>query len=161
MSQMTRRASIRLLVFIALPFVGGCGRLSLEQQLIIASQHGNIPEIKRLLALGVNVNCRDPSLDGGTPLIWAVRQRREEAVEVLLAAGADPNIRTGTGQSALFFAIGDPLEDRSRTIEALVLGGANTEEYKKLFESLPRNDLNRVAFEQAIALKNQCTTNRP
>jgi ankyrin repeat protein len=160
--KMKTRAFIGVLTFSAFVLFSGCGQRTLEKQLIIASQDGNVQEIKRLLSLGVNVNCKQRfSPDAGTPLIWAVRCRQEKAVEVLLAAGADPNIKTRTGQTALFQAIGGYQEDNSRIIKDLILAGANTDEDKKGFESLWPDNTNRVAFEQAIIIRNQSVTNHP
>jgi len=84
----------------------GCRKLSPEDELIIAAQNGNIEVIQKLISSKINVNCKDHSPDAGTPLIWAVRCKQENAVQVLLAAGADPNIPTGTGEAPLFFATG-------------------------------------------------------
>jgi ankyrin repeat protein len=151
-----------IVFFSTLAFVSACRKPSLEDQLFIASEQGDIQGIKRLLSLGVNVNCKQRfSPDAGTPLIWAVRCRQEKAVEVLLAAGADPNIKTRTGQTALFQAIGGYQEDNSRIIKDLILAGANTDEDKKGFESLWPDNTNRVAFEQAINVRNQGVKNHP
>lgn len=114
-----------------------------------AAANGDVPEIKRLLRSGVNVNCKSHFTDGTTPLIWAVWERQAAAVEVLLAAGADPNIVNGTGKTALSLAIGGAQEDTSRIIMDLVLAGAKTEECRPIFESLPQDDPRRVAFERA------------
>ena len=51
---------------------------------------------------GLDVNELD--FRGYTPLIWAVRRKDNEAVELLLKARADPNLLTPTGSSALHFA---------------------------------------------------------
>jgi len=115
-----------------------------------AAANGDVPEIERLLRSGVNVNCRSHSTDGTTPLIWAVWERQAAAVEVLLAAGSDPNIANGTGKTPLSLAIGGPQEDTSRIVKDLVLAGAKTEECKPLFESLPQDDPKRIAFEHAL-----------
>ena len=66
----------------------------------------------------------------------------------LLAAGADPNLRDAQGKTALFYAFSNQ-EDLSGIIKPLVLAGANTVEYKSMFATLPENDPNRIAFEQA------------
>jgi len=134
-------------------FVSLIKKQSLESQLIIASENGNIQKIKKLLSSGVNVNSKEHfSPDAGTPLIWAVRCEQEKAVKILLAAGADPNITCGTGETALFFAIGGSTNDASSIIiKELILAGANTE--KEKFESLPVDDPNRIAFEKAIKLR--------
>jgi hypothetical protein len=131
----------------ALCFSGGCTARP-EDKLIQAAAAGNVQDIHRLLSLGISVNCvsRDP--DKFTPLLWAVAQRREKAVMALLAAGADPNLRDAQGKTALFYAFSNQ-EDLSGIIKPLVLAGANTVEYKSMFATLPENDPNRIAFEQA------------
>lgn len=144
---MTLRFFYALLTLGALCLFGGCGK-SPEDKLIEASAAGNVQEIQRLLSLGVNVNCVSRALDKSTPLIWAVAQRREKAVTALLAAGADPNLRDAHGKTALFYAFSNQ-EDLSGIIKPLVLAGANTVEYKAMFATLPENNPNRVAFEQA------------
>jgi ankyrin repeat protein len=134
-------------------FVIGCRERSPEGQLIIAAQNNDVKEIQKLLSLGVNVNCRDNSPDAATPLIWAVRGRKESAVDVLIAAGADPNISCGAGDSALFFAIGGPKDDTSSIIRKLVKAGADTDKYFTLYENYPQDDPSRIAYEQAIKLR--------
>jgi ankyrin repeat protein len=150
---MILRNIIYALILCGLVILDGCAKPSLEDKLIGAAASGSIPEIKRLLSLGVNVNCRAHSLNAGTPLIWAVRSRQENALEVLLAAGADPNIKTGTKESPLFLAYGSDQEDTSGIIKKLISAGANPDECRPLFEGLPENNPNRIAFEQAIKLR--------
>ena len=131
----------------ALCFTQGCTERP-QDKLIQAAATGDVQEIQRLLSRGINVNCVSRAPDKFTPLIWAVVQRREKAVAALLAAGADPNVRDGLNRTALFYAFSSET-DLSGIIKPLVLGGANTEKYKSLFESLPESNPNRVAFEQA------------
>jgi len=143
-----------LTAIFAVLIVGGCKKRSAEDQLIVASGEGNIAEIQRLLAAGVNVNCRSPTLlDKSTPLIWAVAERQPEAVKVLLAAGADPNMRDAHKNAPLFYASSSD-EGGSGITRALILGGADTEQYKSMYEDflLPTN-ANRIAFEEAIQLR--------
>jgi len=155
----TRQLRFCLSCTIILTILCGCAQ-SLGDKLIAASGNGDVNEIKELLKSGAHVNYRCHSLDSGTPLIWAVRGRHEEAVTVLIDAGADPNIRCGTGETALFFAIGNSADDVSPIlIKKLILAGANTEINRELFENLSVNDTNRIAYEQAIALKNKFKVN--
>jgi len=136
------------LFWALLVLASGCGK-RMDRDLIGACGTGNTNEIRRLLALGANVNCQDGSLNRWTPLIWALFEGDDDAAQVLLAAGANPNIKDGTGHSTLSFAVRPG--DHSAVIRALVLAGANSVEYKPLFEGLSETDTNRIAFEEALA----------
>jgi ankyrin repeat protein len=58
----------------------------------------------------------------GNPLIWAIRRHRSRAhVEALLAAGADPHVRTWHGVSAYRFALQNGLPE---VADALAQAGA-------------------------------------
>lgn len=138
-------ASLTVLLLLSV----SCGKLSPEDQLIDAAATGNIAEINRLLSLGINVNCVSHSLDKSTPLIWAVRDKKEQAVLNLLAAGADPNKQNGDNRTALFYAFGTE-DNLSNVITALISAGARTDEYGAWFLGLETNNPNRIAFERAI-----------
>jgi ankyrin repeat protein len=137
------------LLLLCLPFLfWSCGTRP-EDKLIEAAAAGDVRGLQRQLALGVNVDCKSRGLDQSTPLIWAVQQRRGEAVAVLLTAGADTNVRDAHKNTALFYAFTDQ-EDLGSIIKELILAGASSEEYTSLFFSLPQNNPNRVAFEAAL-----------
>ncbi|TPI22565.1 hypothetical protein [Mesorhizobium sp. B4-1-1] len=54
----------------------------------------------------------EPTSDWGTPLLWSIRRRRSPAhIEALLAAGADPSVRTPDGVSAYRTALRFGLTD--------------------------------------------------
>ncbi len=54
----------------------------------------------------------------GRPLIWAIRRRRSRAhLEALLAAGANPHVRTEDGVSAYRFALQQGLADAAELLE--------------------------------------------
>ena len=59
----------------------------------IAALHGNVPLIEYLLRTGIPVDLPEGSTVGRTALYLAVREQREEAVEVLLSQNANPNRR--------------------------------------------------------------------
>lgn len=64
-----------------------------------AAQSGNVPTLRALLADHIDIDARDPW--GRTALMLAVRGDHKEAVNVLLAAGADPNAADGRGTTPL------------------------------------------------------------
>jgi ankyrin repeat protein len=146
---------IGIIFFSALICAISCRERSPEGRLIIAAQNNDVNEIQKLLSQGVNVNCKDNSPDAATPLIWAVRGRKRDAIDVLLAAGADPNILCGAGDSSLFFAIGGPKDDTSDIIKKLIKAGADTDKYFSLYENYPQDDPSRIAYEQAIKLRGE------
>lgn len=60
-------------------------------------------KIPSLLASGVSINCLDANQE--TPLHWAIRERNQGAVEILVAHGASLVLRNRDGYSAVFLAI--------------------------------------------------------
>ena len=130
----TRRSSIILTLAIA-TILGGSvcfaadfmGMPGLRKASAIAPAHllrsavfeGNLQEIHRLLAQGVNVNSRDD--DGYTPLIWAQLGNQPEAVKLLLDRGADVNAQDGAGYTALHQAA---MAGRDSIMEVLLERGA-------------------------------------
>ena len=60
-----------------------------REQLHFAAQHGNVEDVKRLLAGGYQPNVFDDL--GKTPLHYAAEDEHLEVINVLLAAGADVN----------------------------------------------------------------------
>lgn len=61
--------------------------------LMAAARSGNARIVRMLLSPEVDVNGREEVL-GETPLIWAAAANRAEAARVLIAAGADVNLRS-------------------------------------------------------------------
>jgi hypothetical protein len=151
---MNIRFSVSCSALISILFLAACAKPTPEQNLIGAAATGDLQEIKRLLSLGVNVNCTDNSKVAGTPLIWAAYEGQQESVLVLLSGGADPNIRDGRGYTALSLAL-VKRRDQSAAIRALVLAGANTDECRALVSGLAAGDPNRIAFEEAIKFRDQ------
>jgi ankyrin repeat protein len=147
------RAFVSVSAFGAMFLICGCAKRSLDRELINYSGTGNIQEIKRLVAAGANVNCRDGSLGAWTPLMWAAYEHQDEAIQVLLHAGADPNARDSQGRVALSWL--DTSADHSAVVKAMILAGATANEYDEIYESLGPTNPNRIAFEEAVKLRNQ------
>lgn len=89
-----------------------------------AIRDGNSKKVLAELANGVDVNQKDPG--GATPLMYAVMYENVKAdiVNGLLAHGADPNVQSKYGMTALMFAVENvDLE----TIKTLLKSGANVD----------------------------------
>ena len=89
-----------------------------------AAQTADLGTVQKLLAQGVNVNAAG-DIPGGkrmTVLVFAVLAPRIEPLQLLLAAGADPNVVYEGSTSPLFFSIGkqDP-----RFVEVLLAARSN------------------------------------
>jgi len=70
-----------------------------------AAEAGAVAEIERLVGQGHNIDAKDPL--GRTPLHYAVGAQRLEAVQLLLALGADPDVRDSeSGVTPLHWAVG-------------------------------------------------------
>jgi len=63
-----------------------------------AVEGGSLREMQRLLKEGRTLY--DPSDGNWTPLMLAVRQRRQECVKWLLARGANPDLRSQDGRGS-------------------------------------------------------------
>ena len=80
------------------------------------------PRMRLLVSNGVNVNAQNEK--GQTPLHRESLLGHEENVRILLAAGADPNIETNDGGSAMNYAIGGTVGGYSGIVELLLKAGA-------------------------------------
>lgn len=68
-----------------------------------AASAGDIPIMKVFLERGAKVDAFAPT--NITPLMFAAREGQEEAVRLLLSAGADPTLKSGHGWTAAQFAM--------------------------------------------------------
>ncbi len=68
-----------------------------------AAEAGDVPELRSLLQAEVRIDAPDPL--GRTALMLAASQGRIEAVDVLLAHGADPNVADAEGTTPLQAAL--------------------------------------------------------
>ncbi|OQA72840.1 MAG: Ankyrin repeats (3 copies) [bacterium ADurb.Bin243] len=96
-----------------------------EQQtaLIKACENGYGRIAKYLVEARAEVNCSDAF--GGTPLIYAIVRRSDEITGMLLASGANPNMKTRMGNAfstPLTVAI---IEQNNEAVESLLRFGAD------------------------------------
>lgn len=90
------------------------------QALFEAVQSNNVPELKRLVKNGVDVNSRDDI--GQTALMHACTQGYKESAAILLSAGADIDAQDAVGGTALMYA---GLEGREDAVRLLLDKGAD------------------------------------
>src|SRR5258708_40357716 len=93
----------------------------LTTELLYAAGQGELIAVRELIAKSVSVNASNHF--GGTALMSACASYRSEIVEFLLQAGADVNLRTKDGQTALHTAVGSSpsLPEKQRDCVRLLL----------------------------------------
>lgn len=84
------------LLLVVLGFAPACAPAE-PDDLQAAARSGNPERIERALGLGVNVN---QIVDGGTALHAALGSTQAESVKLLLAKGADPQLKDQRGRTA-------------------------------------------------------------
>ena len=72
-----------------------------ENQLWEAARDGKDGEIERLIEAGTNVNCAHPGRSDTTPLMTAARYANLSSVKLLVRYGADVNMKSRWGRTAL------------------------------------------------------------
>jgi ankyrin repeat protein len=77
----------------------------INQELIEASRENNLPEVRRLLSVGADINAKDNDGSDWTPLIEACNQGHVHVVKVLREHGADIDAKDIDGWTALHGAI--------------------------------------------------------
>ena len=108
--------------------------------------------VKKLIEESVDIN--KPANDGRTALVGAVINGNFRAIEVLLAAGAHPNILMSDGRTSLHIAVQQGeikfWSVRMRPAKPLAFGTLNTQNGRKVPHiGLPGNPVSAlVAFEQ-------------
>ena len=111
------RPNVLILIFAVMTFLPA---VATAAPLHDASSEGNIPEVKRLLKAGADVNAKDEY--GYMPLLFAISNGHVEVVKVLLSAGADVNARHGDGKPPLSYAIS---KDKAEVVKVLLSAGAD------------------------------------
>ncbi|MBE6449569.1 MAG: ankyrin repeat domain-containing protein [Alphaproteobacteria bacterium] len=97
--------------------------LSDKVSLITAVHDGQLDEVRRLIAEGVDINAVDEH--GNTALMYAAKKGFSLTIEALVKAGADVNFqKSEVGITALSFAA---MKGFERSIEKLVNAGADIE----------------------------------
>ncbi|KAJ6084469.1 hypothetical protein N7486_011269 [Penicillium sp. IBT 16267x] len=77
--------------------------LGVETPLSLAAQAGQVDIVEALLDRGADIELRTNG-QGRTPLVSAAMHRQEEAMWLLLAAGANPDVVDGLGSTPLHYA---------------------------------------------------------
>ena len=90
-------------------------------ELVGAARSGSVEKIRSLVKEGADLNAT-AGVNGWTVLMHAVHKNQPQAVEELLAAGANPNAVIGRGTSALGMAAGYGQTD---IVDALLKAGAD------------------------------------
>ena len=87
----------------------------------IAARKGELNIVRYLLIEGAQVNYQADDR-GTSPLIDSIMAKQHDLAEALIKAGADPNIRSKDGQTALVIAVGAGDE---KSVETLLKAGAD------------------------------------
>ena len=108
------KASMMALAITVLALLTFGANAGMNEDLFKASERGDLPEVKRLLDKGADVNAKVegggigdiPKYGGNTALMGASFGGHLEVVEALLAGGADVNAKNDLGMTALILASG-------------------------------------------------------
>ena len=94
---------------------------------MFAAAFGKIRALRALIDAGSDVNKTDPKFNGNTPLHWAVLHKKDEAISLLLASGADPTKSNRDGMSPLDLAreMGSELAEAIKAMERTPKGQAD------------------------------------
>jgi ankyrin repeat protein/CHAT domain-containing protein/Flp pilus assembly protein TadD len=101
---------------------------SLDEEMISASERGDLMAVKDLLSKGANVNA---NIEGGwTGLMWAAFEGKTETIRLLIEKGAKVNAKDNSGWTALTKAVRNRHSDAARLliqngadVNAISMGG--------------------------------------
>ncbi len=99
----------------------------LENDLRVYARDGNLSEVRRLLASGVNPNAAEKKY-GNTALMLAAGKGHTEIAKALLDGDANPNAKSKDGWTALLDAA---VKGHTEIVKALLGGGANPDAANK------------------------------
>jgi ankyrin repeat protein len=91
--------------------------------LLVAAKYGNVDKVRSFLEKGKDGNIRD-SINGFTPLCWAMFRGHLKVAETLLDQGVDTNIQAKHGETALMIAT-ERVANKELPIKAMKLLLAN------------------------------------
>lgn len=94
----------------------------LGEAMLEAAEHGNLEEVRRLIASGADLEWRSHE---DTPLIVAAQGRHTEVCRALLAAGAKINARGQGGWTALMFSAKSSADKSAAMLSLLINEGAD------------------------------------
>ena len=95
------------------------GKIGTEDSIHLAVQVGNIEAVKQHIAAGTDV---DAKTRGETPLLWAARFGQSQVAELLIAEGADVNVKDDAwGFTPLGYAVS---RGHKESTELLIAEGA-------------------------------------
>jgi len=104
----------------------------LNSDFLQAVKQGQTDKIAQFLKLGVDVNKRENSGLGLTPLMIAVNEKYKELIRILINYKADVNARDTAGRTVLMWAI---LVNNEDIIDLLIEAGANVNMKDKIGET--------------------------
>ncbi len=99
----------------------GQGNVPVLNAVTAAAMNGHCAAVRYLLSLNVDINFRYSALDI-TPLSFAIHNKKDDVVELLIAEKANLEITESTGHTALVNALA---VGSARSVKLLLEGGAN------------------------------------
>lgn len=100
--QLVRRSFMVLARLTLLALLTACmGDRDLDSQLVLAARKGDVEKVFELIKAGAQVNGREASDTGETPILAAATAGRLRVVEILIERGANVNLASKAGATPL------------------------------------------------------------